>query len=209
MRKAIFVKLALLLLPALTLGAGCPLIPDIEEKVVELSVGGSVITEFEADGIINTYNETETVDFGSTLDLVQILEDAGVDADSVKAVSLTGVSYRVTVPDPNPGRAIENATVTIRRGSGPETPLLTNFASDVNSVTAFTTAPLDPAGVALLNDLLADLLADVQAGGTSTSIEVTYHVEGDCTPAGAETSFTWQMKVDVTILGTIKVEVPS
>lgn len=202
-------KLAALLPLALCLGAGCPLIPDIQEKIVELAVGGSTTAVFEAQGLINTIDETKTIDFADSLDIEQILDDAGVDVDSVISVNLAGVSYRVKRPDPTATRRIEDATITISRGGGAATPLVTSFSEDVNSVTSFKTAPLDAAGVTLINDLLADILDNLQNGTPIGPTDLTYGLVGNSVPGGVDTDFAWELKVDITIVGTVKVEVPS
>lgn len=207
MRRMIYVELAVLALALSTLGSGCPVIPQIKDRIVELAVGGSTIAEFVASGVINTYDDTKTVDLHDGLDLAQIIDDAGVDVSDVESVKLSGVSDRVTVPDPNPGRTIANGTVTIQRAGGAVTPLVTGFNVNVNSVTSFQTATLDPAGVAVLNALLADLLAEVKTGTPASNTMVTYHVSGQSQPTGVETNFTWELKVDVSILGTVKVKV--
>ncbi|MEZ4652652.1 MAG: hypothetical protein R3E12_03345 [Candidatus Eisenbacteria bacterium] len=67
-------------------GASCPLIPSIEEKVIELALGGSTTVPFEARGIINDKGQTECFDLADELDLNQILEDA--DVDSVTGIAL-------------------------------------------------------------------------------------------------------------------------
>jgi len=207
--KSILWKSAALLPLVLSLGAGCPLIPDLEEKVVELAVGGSTIVAFESEGALNFHYDTKTIDIADSLDIEGILDDAGVDVDSVQSVKLANVSYRVTRQDPEPTRRIENGNVWIRRGSSPDSTLLvSNFSEDVNSVTNFKPAPLNAAGVAVVNDILADILADVQAGITPSE-SITYIVTGISTPGAVPTDFAWELKVDVTIVGTVKVEVPS
>jgi hypothetical protein len=207
MRTKRYVELMVIGLAALTLGSSCPLIPKVEDRVVELAVGGSTTAEFVAAGIINTYDDTQTVDIHDGVNLSQILSDGGIDVSDVKSVALSGVSYRVTVPDPNPGRTIANGNVTIQRAGGSEVPLVTNLNQNVDAATSFTTATLDPQGVAVLNGILQDLLTEVQTGTPAANTTVTYHVLGDSQPTGASSSFTWQLKVDINIVGTIKVKV--
>jgi hypothetical protein len=207
MRRIRVIELGALLIGAVTLlGAGCPLVPQIEDRVVELAVGGSATAPFDAVGVVNNHNETATVDLAAGFDLNQVLNDAGVDVADVKDIKLSGVSFRVTQPDPTTGRAIVNGQVTLRRGAGAEVPLVVNFNADVNSATEFQTATIDPAGVAVVNQILADYLAAVQAGTTPSNTVITYHVTGQSTPANVPTDFKWELKVDVSILGTIKVK---
>ena len=208
MRKAVFLYVAAVLMASLTLGAGCPLIPDIKDKVVELAVGASTIVDFHAEGSENVISETKTVDFGSTLDLKKIVEDAGVDADSVTSVKLSGVFYRVTRPDPEPSRNV-TGTVSIQREGAPSAVTLVSGFELVNGVTSFKAASLDAAGVAMVNGMLADLLNSVKTGVPLPNPNVTYTVTGISVPASVATDFLWQMKVDVSIVGKVKVEVPS
>lgn len=188
-------------------GSSCPTIPQIEERVVELAVGGSTALTFVAEGVINTYDDSETINLATQLDLASMIEDAGIDVDQVTGIKLSGVSYRVTVPDPAPGRSISDANVTVQREGGPVEPLVTSFGTSVNSVTSFTTAPLDPAGVAVLNGVLSDLLASLQNGTPLANPSVTCAVTGTSNPTDAETNFTWQLKVDLSIKGTVQVDV--
>ncbi len=188
------------------LATGCILIPEIEEKIVELAVGGSATVGFESLGDLNTLDGTQTIDIGNTVDVAKILDDAGIDVSNVKDIALSGVSCRVTQTDPTPNRRIENGTVTIQRTSGPVTTLVSDFDLDVNSATSWQTATLEPAGVAVVNALLDDLLAELK-GGPDADTQITYHVIGQSLPGDVPTDFKWELKVDVSILGTVEVDV--
>lgn len=188
-------------------GASCPTFPKIEDRIVELATGGSTVLTFVASGITNTYNDTQTINLATDFDLAKVLDDAGIDVSDVTSIKLMGVSYRVTVPDPVAGRSISATTVTVTRQGGSATSLVTNFGTSVNSLTSFTTAPLSAAGVTVLNTILSDLLASLQNGTTLANPSVTYTVNGTSNPITAATNFTWQLKVDVTIKGTVKIDV--
>jgi hypothetical protein len=194
------------LIVALT-GASCPLIPDIEEKVIELAVGGSTIIPFEARGEINDKMQVVQFNLADSLDLEEILEDA--DIDSVTAIALAGVSYRVTRADPNPERTIANTTVTISRDGGPQNvPLVTSFTDSAGETYDFRTAPLDPAGVDVVNGMLAEILAAVQ-GGVPANVTGSVTWSGQSLPLSEETDFDWEMRIDITITGTITLDLPS
>jgi hypothetical protein len=188
-------------------GASCPTIPSIEDRVVELATGGSTTLTFVAEGVVNTYNDTQTINLATDFDLASLILDAGIDVSRVTGVKVSGVSYRVTVPDPVAGRSISSTNVTVTREGGSSTPLVTDFSTSVNSATSFTTAPLDPAGVTVLNDILSDLLTSLQNGTPLVNPSVTYSVSGTSNPTDASTNFTWQLKVDMSIKGTVDVEV--
>ena len=207
MRKIHGLELAGLVIAALTLGSGCPNVPKLEDKVVELAAGGSTSVIVEAQGEVNVHDATDTVNVKQQLDLAKIVHDAGIDVTDLKDVRVAGVSYRVTRTDPTPNRRIVNGVITVRRVGGAEVQLVTNFNVDVNGATGYQTATLDPAGVAVLNGLLADLLAEVRDGIPATNTDVIYHVTGQSTPSGIATNFQYEIKLDVTILGTVKVKV--
>ncbi len=209
MRKTHGWELLALGLVALTLGAGCPTIPKIKERVVELAVGGSNSVTIEAAGIVNNHDDRGSVDVRAGLDLSKVVSDAGIDVTNVEDVKLAGVSYRTTRQDPTPNRRIVNGTITIQRGGGAEVPLVDNFNADVNSATTYQGTTLNPAGVAVLNGLLADLLTEVKGGATAPNTTITYHVTGQSTPTGVATDFQYEIKLDISILGTVKIKVLS
>jgi len=207
-----------LALPALVLAlglanGGCMLIPEIKDRIVELAVGGSTAVEFVSVGTINTFNETSTVDILDGFNLAQILSDAGVDVASVTHIKISGVDYRVTVPDPNASREIVDGTITTNRnGSGP-LPLISGFSAAAGAASDWQPAPLDPNGAAVadLNAMLQSIL-DALKNGTSPPANlttITFHIGGQSVPTLVPTNFTWQMKVKITITGTVTVSVPT
>jgi hypothetical protein len=206
MRKVLRWEIVLLALGALSMGSGCPLIPEIKDKVVQLAVGGSTTTEWVSDGEVNTHDDSQTVDIKTDIDLPKILSDAGIDVLDVDDIKVSGISYRVTAPDPEPTRRIVNGQVTVRRGAGAETPIVTNFNVLVNSATTYQTATVDPLGVDLINTLLDDILTELQSGISASPTQITYHVTGQSTPTGVPTHFTWQLKLDLSIVGKVKVK---
>ncbi|MCA9728549.1 MAG: hypothetical protein KC729_12750 [Candidatus Eisenbacteria bacterium] len=188
-------------------GASCPLIPSIEEKVIELALGGSTTVPFEARGIINDKGQTECFDLADELDLNQILEDA--DVDSVTGIALAGVAYRVTKADPDPNRTISNTTVTISRdGGAQDVPLITNFSDTAGSEYDFKTAPLDPQGVALINEMLDDILIAVQ-NHTQANVGGCATWNGQSLPLSENTNFDWEIRIDITITGKISIDLPN
>ena len=186
---------------------GCILIPQLRDRVVELALAKSTTQTFTSTGIINVYRDSVTVDLGTEIDLAQILQDADVDSSQAKSITLSGVEYRVTVPDPNSGRHIDG-DVYVRREGLTEHTLVTGFSEDVNSVTSFKTATLDANGVGDLNNLLADLLAELK-GGPVANKTVTFAVYGTSSPPNVSTSFTWELKITISVVGTISVRVPT
>jgi len=70
-------------------------------------------------------------------------------------------------------------------------------------VTGWLTPTLDPAGVAELNGLLADILAELQGGSLANEV-IAYHVDGTATPGN--TDFQYQLRLTISIVGTVKVK---
>jgi hypothetical protein len=195
---------ALGVIAVLTLGSGCPLKPEIKDKLIQLAAAGSVSDTLHALGSINVDDQID--DFSAAVDVADILHKAGIDADAVDDIKLSGVSYKVAIKDPDDSRQIQNGTVEIKRGGGAFTPLVTNFNETVNTVTTFKTAPLDPAGVTLLNGLLADALENVKHGTLIPNPQITYHFSGTSAPTPATTNFYWVIKVDISIIGKVKIK---
>lgn len=191
------------------LSGGCLLIPEIEDKIVELATSGSTTVEFVSSGEVNSIDDLQTVDVRAGLDLAQILADAGIDVSDVTHIALSGVAYRITVADPDAGREIVDGTITIDRGgSGPLT-LVSSFNAAAGAVTDWQTVTLNAGGLAVaeINDLLGDLLEELQ-GGPPANTTLTYHVTGASLPADVPTNFTWELRVTVSITGNVEVSVP-
>ena len=195
------------------LNGGCMLVPEIKDRIVELAVGGATAVEFVSSGSLNSFNETSTIDVLDGFNLAQILDEAGIDVSSVTNIKIAGVDYRVTVPDPDATREIVNGTVTTaRNGSGPLA-LLSSFNTGAGAVSDWQPAPLDPNGAAVadLNAMLKSILDALKQGTSppSSQTKITYHITGQSLPGNVPTNFTWQMKVKITITGTVTVSVPT
>lgn len=193
------------------MNGGCVLVPEIKDRIVELAVGGSTTVEFVSSGTVNSFNETNTVDVLSGLNLAQILADAGIDVSTVSKIALSGIDYRVTVADPDPGREIVGGTVTIARNGSGALPLISNFNAGAGAVSDWVPAPLDPGGtgVAEINAMLNEILAALPGSPPTTATTVTYHLTGQSLPTLSPTNFTWEMKIKITITGTVTVSVPT
>jgi len=200
--------LAVIVLAALSLGSGCPTIPKLEDRTVELAAGGSAVLSFDADGSTNTWDETGLYDLANDVDINQLLDNAGIGVDKVKDIKLSGISYRVSRPQA--GRSIQGGTVTAARtgymGGTPQT-LVTSFNQDVSATTGWIQAPVTSAGVDLINGLLTDILTAAKNHTPVANSVVTYHVTGTSIPMGTPTDFTWEVKLDVTIVGEVDVQV--
>jgi hypothetical protein len=188
---------------------GCMLIPEIKDRIVELAVGGSTVVEFVTNSATNAIDETNTVDVLDGFNLAQILDDAGIDVSRVTNIALSGLEYRVTVPDADPTRQIVNGNITISRGLATNLDLVSGFSAPVGAVSNWEIAPLDPGGAAVteINTMLNQILGSLQ-GGPPANTTLGYHLTGQCTPA-TPFQFTWELKVKITITGTVDVSVPT
>jgi len=197
------------------MNGGCVLIPEIEDRIVELAVGGTTVVEFVSNGTLNTYDETSTVNILEGFNLGQILADAGIDPSNLIDIALSGVDYRITVPDPEAGRQIVNGSVTIARDGSLPLTLISGFGAAAGAVTDWQPVPLDPGGAAvadinlLLNEIQTALAADPPGDPPPNRTTITYHLTGDSAPGNVATNFTWEMKIKITITGTVQVSVPT
>lgn len=203
-------KTLALALPLALVGSGCILIPEIEERIVELAVGHSIIVPFTSLGETNVHDDTETINVALDVSLDEILADNGISASDVKDVKLAGVAYRVTRGEA--GRTITGGTVEFRRHpsatpAGTFIPLVTSFSADAGAPTGWITVPLNSAGVTDINVLLADLLDEAKGNGAATNTWVTYHVNGVSNPAADPTDFTWEIRLSLTIVGAFKTDI--
>ena len=207
MKKTILSFASLCFGTMILMGSGCPLIPGIETKIVELAVGSSMTLQFEARGSIN--NDSETVEFqlDEEIDIAQILDDAGVNVSDVHDIALAGVAYRVTKADPVAGRRIVDSTVSVARGSGASAVLVANFSDEADVTYDFRTVDLDPAGVAVINGMLDDLLIAVQ-NGQNSGLSGSATWSGTSTPVSEDTNFDWEIRLDITIVGEVELDLP-
>jgi hypothetical protein len=203
MRTRRILTLAGMALAVQMLASGCLLFPQLEDKVVELATSGTVTADFHAQGSVNAFTETKTIVIRDSIDNAQVLDDAGIDVSDVKTITLAGVAYRVTVADPDPTKQVTSGDVSFDRG-GVNHPLITNFSGSAGATTGWITATLDPNGVADLNTLLAEMLTELQQGSPAADDAITYHVNG--LASSGNTDFWWQIRLTLSIVGTVKVK---
>lgn len=211
MRKFLIRLLAIAFLPLLLGNAGCPLVPKIEDRTVELAVGATTTQSFAFSGSTNQQDiKGGPVDLDAEIDLSQVLSDNGIDASSLKSVTLAGVSYRITKGDPVRTRKIEAGSMYIQRGGSAEKPLVTDFTAQVGSTTDWVTVKLDKAGVDVVKLLLEDLLSIARSGRASIggrNTTISYRVHGVPTPPTPNMDFVVEFKLNLTVVGSVKVTV--
>jgi hypothetical protein len=167
------------------------------------------VVGFVTSGSGSTIDQTNTVNILEGLDIAQILADNGIDVSDVTNIALAGLEYRITVPDPEATRQIVNGTVTIARNLGPELALISGFNAGAGAATGWQAAPLDPGGAAVaeINDILNTIRTELPLSPPPDATTITYHVTGGTTPTAVPHNFTWELKVNLTITGTVKVKV--
>jgi hypothetical protein len=209
MRNPRIALTAALLLAAPLFTSGCITTPSIKDRVVDLVASSSASDTLHALGATNTLTASpKTIDLGASLDVGQALSDAGLDISNVKSITLSAVSYRVFIPDPTAGRTITNGNVTIAVGAGSSNPLLVNFSGKADAVTGWITPTLGATAVGQLNTLLAGWLAELK-GGAPVNKNLTYSVSGTSAPTSTPTNFYYELKLTVSIVGTVKVKILS
>ena len=174
---------------------------DIHSQIV---VSVDVTAPFHAQGSTGVYSATKSVDLGADINLPKILSDNSID--SIKEIDVESVFYDVTTPDAEPTRTVTNSTITVQANSGPVSPLfhLDSVLVDDPAIRDpnWGTAPLETAGVGVLNTALNNLLH-----GTNT--QLTFSVGGTSSPTSPATDFWWQARVRLKVIGIKKVTVPS
>ncbi|MEZ4649591.1 MAG: hypothetical protein R3E97_12575 [Candidatus Eisenbacteria bacterium] len=213
MKKMILPLAALCVGNLLLSGAGCPLIPSIEEKTVELAVGSSLTLEFHAQGSENVLGGTETFELDDEIDLAQVVEDAGVDISDVHDIAFVGIAYRVTNPDPNPNRRIEQVDISLSRNGGPQNlEIVSGFEDEAGTAYDFRTLDLSGAdanaAVAMINAMLDDLLLEAQGGNAQGELAGSATWSGVSSPTGENTNFDWEIRLDISIVGEVTLDLP-
>jgi hypothetical protein len=170
-----------------------------EDRAVQVVVTADLTAQFNATGALNDFTGSNTVNVNGQLDIQQILDDN--DLESIDQLTVQSAFYRVITPDANPTRTI-TGTISVHRGANPDQALvsLTSVLVGDPAYVNWTAVPLLPGGVSEVNAALAQVLAN-----TPTTLTVT--TSGTSTPTDVATSFVWEVKIRVNVVGTAKVTV--
>ena len=81
MRLHRMLPIALIALGGLSLGSGCPTVPKLEDRVIELAIGGSTTLDpFNSKSTVSLhYNTPGTYNLVTDINLNKLLDDAGID----------------------------------------------------------------------------------------------------------------------------------
>ena len=202
MRTIRFWVVASMVLLALLAGTGCLVVPSIKDKVVDLVTGSELVAPFTTFGSTDVFTQTETVDLRSVLDIAATLDEAGIDVSDVKSITVSGVSYRITRAEA--GRTITSGEVLVGvGGAAPSDTLIADFSGSAAAVTGWIYPRLGTAGVTELNDLLAGIVHELKTG-TPVDQRVSYTVHGISTPVGVNTDFDYEIRLTLSIVGSVK-----
>ncbi len=206
MRLALFAALLIVLQ-----GAKCPSIPEMKTVDIAVVAEQTIELEFEARGGINAESDVVTINIEELRD---DLEDADIEIDDIDTVVVHAVSYGVTAYyEGNTGdlanRRIEDGNLTVTRLDAAESH---EIFHDVNVnvyplLGELVPAPVEPGGIAFLNELLADVLQALKTGGTE-GFDLQGTVSGVSTPMGRDTNFDWRVVVRYQVKGTAEIERP-
>lgn len=202
MRMHTALKTLALALPVALAVNGCILIPEVEDRIVELAVGASTSAEFHSQGASTSLNDTKTIDIKLDVNLSEILSDNGIDASDVKDIKIAGLSYKVVVPQAS--QSITGGTLKAHRGAGADTTIATGVSANLSAATGYITVPLTSDGSKFVNNLLYELLREAKGGPAAANTNITYTVTGTSAVAP---NFTWAFKLDVTMVGSFKTTV--
>lgn len=170
-----------------------------EDRDVQVVITADITAQFVAAGSTNEFSGSSTVFLNNEINLQEILDDN--DLESIDEVTVQSAFYRVITPDPTASRTI-TGLISVHEGANPDQGLVSLTSVLVNdpAYVDWTAVPLLPGGVAVVNAALAQLVA----GGSPT---VTISTAGTSTPVDVPTSFVWEVKIRVNVVGTAQVTV--
>lgn len=207
MHRTVLLSLLLFLAFVALLGAKCPNIPELVDYEISVPVDAYIELGFEARGSINVHSDADTID---VISLREDLSDVGIEADDVDTAWVTNVLYGVVAYNETPtDRQIVDGAVTItREDNGTSAVLFGDVDAAVYPLLGkLVPAPIEPDGVAFLNDLLADALTALRDHSVSEFV-VTGDASGVSEPTGRYTDFDWRVRIEFQVVGRATVEKP-
>ena len=170
-----------------------------EEREVQVVVAVDITAPLIALGSDNTYEGETSIDLDDELNLDEILQDN--DLESIDRVTVQSAFYRVTRPDAVASRVISGG-VLVRQDAGVDQTLISYQSVLVAdpAIVNWTSVPLGPGGVTVLNAALEV----VRTGGSAV---LTVTSSGTSTPVDQATSFDYEVRVRLNVVGTALVEI--
>ncbi|MBM4118825.1 hypothetical protein FJ251_14040 [bacterium] len=200
--KAILRLLPVLLLTALLVTGLSSCL--MKEKVVELVLTGTTSAEYSYNDITEEYDENVVLDF--TEELNQVLEDADISRDEIESAFLVGVEYGAISLTGHDWTVSGHIQIE-RDGTGFQDLVIYTDQSIEAALGKRLSAPLETAGVTVINDAMNDFLA-----GDSPVLTLKL-LGGNVTPdpsAGDPIVFTWKawLTLQLTVEQTLEVPDP-
>jgi len=84
--------------------------------------------------------------------------------------------------------------------------LITGFSAACDKATGWIKVTPDAAGVTELNHLLRDILTELQGGAVANDTFTYSIVNGVSTPLDTNTDFEYQLRLTISIVGSVKVK---
>jgi hypothetical protein len=186
--------------------SGCITTPEIADRIVELVTTTSVSDTLHASGSTNSIIDSGGVDVND-IDVPSILSNAGIDVSNVTGISLASIEYAVIQADPTAGRHLDGS-IQVAVAGGAATDLVNPFGAAADAVTGFHAVSLHAGAVAQINNLLAQLLANVKNNaGPVANGHIDYTVSGTSTPTNTNTDFVYVLRLTLNVQGTVKTKV--
>lgn len=210
MRKKTIARIGIFLaLAVIVMGAKCPKIPKTHEINITMVTEEFIELTFEARGSMNVDSSTEVIDID---ELREDLEDADIEIDLISAIRVSKVEYGTVYYYEGAGntdREIVDAQVTVKRpDEGTSAVLVSGLNVEVYPLVGLLApVPVQPGGIAYINDLLADVLVALQSGGPS-GFAVYGSSSGTSTPTGRSSNFDWRIRIYYQIAGGMPTDVP-
>jgi hypothetical protein len=170
---------------------------------------GRVQAGLDMIGDLNNHNDPKTINLPTASTAAKVLSDAGINLWDVKSIKLRSIEY-LYVGGSRTDASVRTGTISVQRQGGVQATLVSGFnaaAGVGNAATTWTAEVPVAAGVTEINNLLADILAELQGGAAANEI-ITYTVIGQYTPATL-TNFKYAIRATLSIVGKIHVTVPS
>lgn len=168
---------------------------------IEVPFRANVDMQFTSTGFTDA--DVETVDFGD--ELMDLEDDATADIDSLVSGDIEGAFWR-RVENRVPGTVVTGSIEVTRVSTSTTAMLVDSTSVNVDATpTTFEAAPLEPAGVALLNQGIDDYIAyrNGESGFPDLRFVFTWN-----SSSSTAADFDWEARIRFVLVGVFAVEVP-
>ena len=166
-------------------GSGCIL----EDKVIQIVVTNEVCAEFHQEEDSDNFNTPAVIDYAAEIDSILLANDytrADIDTALLVNARVTVTNFPPPTPTSNKNDWLFSGEITVARTDkavGPVTIIPFQTGVSVMALEGVeVTVPLDPAGVALINQALEDFLNGENPVLVFTVVSTTDDITPDPTP---------------------------